>query len=61
MKSMSKFLAGTTAGFFALCGAVLAAPCGGTGLPACDVPEPSSLWLVAAGIAGVVFVARKLK
>jgi len=61
MKSMSKFMAGTAAGFFALCSAVLAAPCGVAPAPACDVPEPSSLWLVAVGIAGVVFVARKLK
>lgn len=61
MNSISKVFAYTAVGFFSLCGAVFAAPCGGAGLPACDVPEPNSLGLVALAVAGVVLVARKIK
>jgi hypothetical protein len=36
----------------------LADPCGSFPLPACAVPEPSSLPLVSLGLVGAVVVAR---
>lgn len=36
----------------------LAEPCGSFPLPACAVPEPSSLPLVGLGLVGAVVVAR---
>lgn len=41
--------------------AALAFGCGEDGFPACPVPEPGSLPLVLAGIAGAVVVARFFK
>lgn len=59
MKSISIFL-GTVAAFVASTGTAFAAVCG-VNDPACAVPEPGSLALVAVAIAGVVLVARKKK
>lgn len=38
-----------------------ASPCGGPGLPPCDVPEPSTLPLLIAGLVGGWVVARLFK
>ena len=53
MKSIIKFVVAVVAGLMATSGVVFAAPN--------FVPEPSSLWLVGLGIAGVVILSRKGK
>ena len=53
MKTISKFVGAATAGLLATTSVVFAAPN--------FVPEPSSLWLVGLGIAGVVVLSRKGK
>ena len=54
MKSISKFVAAVTSGFFALSGVAFAAP-------QMNVPEPGSIALVGVAIAALVIVARKRK
>ena len=63
MKKQSLFtlFVGTLVGVLATVESALAEPCGSFPLPACTVPEPSSLPLVVAGIAGVAVVARFFK
>ena len=63
MKQPTKLLslAGVIAGALATVDAAQANFCGMPGLPACAVPEPGSLPLVIAGIAGAVVVARFFK
>ena len=63
MKQRTKllFLAGVIAGALGTIDAAQANFCGMPGMPACEVPEPGSLPLVIAGIAGAVAVARFFK
>ena len=53
MKTISKFVGAVTAGLLATTSVVFAAPN--------FVPEPSSLWLVGLGIAGVALFSRRGK
>lgn len=61
MKSTIKLLGSTAAGWLLAAGPALAAPCGAAGLPACDVPEPSSLPLLLLGGVAAAIVARAFK
>ena len=53
MKTISKFVGAATAVLLATTSVVFAAPN--------FVPEPSSLWLVGLGIAGVALFSRRGK
>lgn len=61
MKLLVNYLGAVAAGIFGFVGFALADPCGGVGLPACTVPEPSSLPLVTLAIAGAAVVAKYFK
>ncbi len=59
MNKLSSLL--SAAALLAVSRAAFAEPCGSFPLPACAVPEPSSLPLVTIGLVGAVVVARFFK
>lgn len=61
MKSFIKSVGSVVGLFVVTVGSALADPCGAPGLPACVVPEPSSLPLVVLGLVGAVLVGRYFK
>lgn len=59
MNKLSAFF--SAAALLAVAKVALAEPCGSFPLPACAVPEPSSLPLVTIGLVGAAVVARFFK
>ena len=61
MISKLQILATTAAVWLLASGAALAEPCGNSPLPACAIPEPSSLPLFVLGAVAIGVVARFFK
>lgn len=62
MKATIQKLIMSATALYVVCGDALARPCGLSPLPACEVPEPSTLPLmIVAAVAVAVFVAKKRK
>jgi hypothetical protein len=61
MKSNLKIAAATAAVLLLISSYALAQPCGNAPLPACSIPEPSSLPLFVLGAVAIGVVARFFK